>query len=49
MLRRYLTVSFLVVVLVLSVGVHQLHAECSMTVTCLTTPQGSSCVEVFAC
>lgn len=35
--------------LALSVGVHQLQAECSLTVYCSVTPNGGECWEWFTC
>lgn len=49
MLKRCLLVSILAVALGLSVGVHQLHAECSITAHCIVVPAGSVCEETFMC
>ena len=49
MLKRWLTVSLVAVALVLSVGVHQLQAECSLTVYCSVTPNGGECWDWFTC
>ena len=47
MLKRCLAALLLAVALVLSVGVHQLHAECSLTVHLICTPSGG-CQEEWA-
>ena len=50
MLNRCLRVSVLAVALVLSVGVHQLYAECTLVVHTVCTPAGCEDIsESFSC
>ena len=49
MLKRCLAVSLMAVALVVSVGMHQLRAECILVVGCTVTPNGSVCEEIFMC